>query len=265
MYSRWQLAKKFIHYYFTASNGKGHGVHSPFVFDFIIHVLNDNKPHEAYRRVEALRSQLLNNETLLTVEDFGAGSAISNTRQRSIASIARNAAKSKKLGQLLHRIVRYYKPATILELGTSLGISSTYMTLGNPTARVITGEGSGAIATQAKVNFQELGLERIELVPGNFDETLPGMLQQLQTVELAFLDGNHRLEPTMRYFAQLVPYLTEYSIVIVDDIHWSEGMEQAWEQIKDNPAVTLTIDLFFIGLVFFRKDFKVKQHFVVRF
>lgn len=265
MYSRWQLAKKYFHYYFTASNGKGHGVHSPFVFDFIIHVLNDKTPYEAYRPIEALRGKLLRDQTILTVEDFGAGSAISNTRQRSIASIARNAAKSQKLGQLLHRIAQYYKPATILELGTSLGISSAYMALGNPAARVLTGEGSGAIATQAKANFRALGLERIELVQGNFDATLPVMLQQLHTIGLAFLDGNHRLEPTLHYFEQLIPYLTEHSIVIVDDIHWSEGMEQAWEQIKGNPAATLSIDLFFIGLVFFRKDFKVKQHFVVRF
>lgn len=265
MYSRWQLAKKYFHYYTTASNGKGHGVHSPFVFDFIINVLNDGKTYEAYGQVEGLRSRLLRDNTLLTVEDFGAGSAISNTRHRSVASIAKNAAKSKKLGQLLHRIVRYYQPATMLELGTSLGVSSAYMALGNPAAKLVTGEGSTAVAAQATANFKQLGLAGVQLVPGNFDETLPGMLRKLGTVGLAFLDGNHRLEPTLHYFQQLQPYLTAYSIVIVDDIHWSEGMEQAWEQIKENPAVTLTIDLFFVGLVFFRKDFKVKQHFVVRY
>ncbi|WP_276484493.1 O-methyltransferase [Paraflavitalea pollutisoli] len=265
MFSRWQLAKKYIHYYCTAENGKGHGVHSPFVFDFIIHVLNDQQPYPAYQRVETLRQQLKGNETLLTVEDFGAGSALGNTRQRSIASIARNAAKSKKLAQLLYRIVQYYKPATVLELGTSLGVSAAYLALANADGQVVTGEGSSAVAHQARANFEQLGISNIQLVSGNFDETLPVMLQQLPTLGLAFLDGNHRLEPTVRYFEQLLPHLTDQSIVILDDIHWSAEMEQAWEQVKEHPAVTMTIDLFFVGLVLFRKDFKVKQHFTIRF
>lgn len=265
MFSRWQLAKKYIQYYFTASNGKGHGVHSPFVFEFIIKVLNDKRHFAAYDQVEALRRKLLADKTMLEVEDFGAGSAISNTRQRSIADIARHAAKSKKFSQLLFRIVQYYQPATVLELGTSLGISTAYMALANPTAKVITGEGSKAIARQAVKNFQQLSLPNIELVPGNFDDTLPGILAGQSSIELAFIDGNHRLEPTLRYFEQLLPNITDSTIIILDDIHWSEGMEQAWQQVKDHPDVTLTIDLFFIGLVFFRKDFKVKQHFAIRF
>ncbi|WP_315822000.1 class I SAM-dependent methyltransferase [Paraflavitalea speifideaquila] len=139
------------------------------------------------------------------------------------------------------------------------------MALANPTTSVMTGEGSQAIAAKALSNFQQLGLQRIQLEPGNFDETLPAMLARLSPVELAFIDGNHRLEPTLHYFEQLLPHITDKSIIILDDIHWSEGMEQAWQQVKEHPAVTLTVDLFFIGLVFFRKDFKVKQHFTVRF
>lgn len=265
MYSRWQLAKKYISYYLTASNGKGHGVHSPFIYTFIKKVLNDKQHFAAYDQVETLRRQLLADNTQLKVEDFGAGSAINNTHQRPIARIARNAAKTRKFSQLLFRIAHYYQPATVLELGTSLGISTAYMSLANPAARVITGEGSTVVAEQANNNFRQLALRNIEQVTGNFDDTLPGILQQTPAIDLVFMDGNHRLEPTLRYFEQLLPHTTEYSIIIVDDIHWSEGMEQAWEQIKRHAAVTLTIDLFFIGLVFFRKDFKVKQHFTIRF
>lgn len=265
MFSRWQLAKKYIHYYCKASNGKGHGVHSPFVFEFITKVLNDNRRFAAYDQVEALRKRLLVDKTILEVEDFGAGSAISNTNRRTIARIAKHAAKSKKFSQLLFRIVHYYRPATVMELGTSLGISTAYMALANPAARVITGEGSKAIARQAIKNFRELSIQHIELVSGNFDDTLPAILKRSPAIELAFIDGNHRLEPTLRYFEQLLPNTTDHTIIILDDIHWSEGMEQAWQQVKDHPAVTLTIDLFFIGLVFFRKDFKVKQHFAIRY
>jgi predicted O-methyltransferase YrrM len=265
MYSPFRLAKKYLRYYFTAANGKGHGMHSPFVFNFIIKVLNDKRHVDAYDKVEALRQKLLQDKTELTIEDFGAGSVVDKTSRRTIANIARHAAKPKKYAQLLFRIVQYYQPATILELGTSLGISTAYMAMGNPQAKLITGEGSSAIAAQARQNFRQLELQHIQVVEGNFDNTLPQLLQQLTTIDLAFIDGNHRLGPTLQYFQQLLPHTNEHSILIFDDIHWSQGMEQAWQQVKDHPAVTLSIDLFFIGLVFFRRDFKVKQHFIVRY
>jgi predicted O-methyltransferase YrrM len=208
---------------------------------------------------------LLHNETVIEVEDYGAGSVISKTNERSIASIARHAAKSKKWAQLLFRIVNFYQPQTILELGTSLGISTAYMAMANPQARIITAEGSAAIAAQAKRNFQSLQCNNIQQVTGNFDDTLPGILSANPQLDLAFIDGNHRYEPTVRYFNQLLPHLNANSILIFDDIHWSAGMEQAWEAVKENQSVMLTIDLFFIGLVFFNDQFKVKQHFTIRF
>jgi predicted O-methyltransferase YrrM len=265
MFSTWQLLTKYADYYLTASNGNGHGIHSPFVYDFVRRVMIDKRNFYAYNQVEALRRKLLQNEALIEVEDFGAGSAISKTNQRSIASIARHAAKSKKWAQLLFRIVNYYQPKTILELGTSLGISTAYMALANPQARIITAEGSAAIAAEAKRNFQSLQCTNIQQVTGNFDDTLPGILTALPQIDLAFIDGNHRYEPTVRYFNQLLPYLHAGSIVIFDDIHWSADMEKAWEAVRENQSVQLSIDLFSIGLVFFSDQFKVKQHFSIRF
>lgn len=265
MFSSWQLIKKYSSYYLTALNGKGHGIHSPFVYDFVRKVLNDKRNFYAYNQVEALRRKLLQNETIIEVEDFGAGSAISKTNQRSIASITRHAAKSKKWAQLLFRIVNYYQPKHILELGTSMGISTAYMALANPQAQVVTAEGSAAIAAQAKSNFQSLQLSSIQQVTGNFDDTLPGILTAFPKLDLAFIDGNHRYEPTVRYFNQLLPNLHDSSVVIFDDIHWSADMEKAWEEVKENAAVRLSIDLFFVGLVFFSDQFKVKQHFTIRY
>lgn len=265
MYSRWQLARKYIRYYLTASNGKGHGVHSPFVYEFITHVLNDDKQYDAYQQVEHLRKQLLAENAVIDVEDLGAGSVVSKTKQRSIAAIAKHAAKPKKWAQLLYRIVNYYQPETILELGTSLGISTAYMAMANPYAYVITGEGSHAIAAEAIRNFNELHLPYIELVEGNFDETLPAMLGNMPSIDMAFIDGNHRLEPTLRYFEEILSQTHNFSVIVLDDIHWSSEMEQAWQQIKEHPRVRLTIDLFFVGLVFFREEIKVKQHFTIRF
>jgi predicted O-methyltransferase YrrM len=265
MYSIWQLAQKYSRYYLTASNGKGHGIHSPFVYDFVRNVLIDKRQFYAYQQVEKLRQQLLQNKTMIQVQDFGAGSTIDKSNQRSIAAIARHAAKSKKWAQLLFRIVHYYQPNTILELGTSLGISTAYMSLANPKARIITAEGSAEIVQQAQANFQSLHCTHIEQVTGNFDDTLAGILQSTPQLDLAFIDGNHRLEPTVHYFQQLLPKIHADSMIIFDDIHWSEGMEKAWHTIQAHPSVTLSIDLFFIGLVFFSDQFKVKQHFTIRF
>ena len=265
MYNRFQLAKKYIHYYATASNGMGHGIHSPFVFDFIKNVLNDKRTFYSYEKIESLRKRLLNDKTVLNVDDFGAGSAVSSTKERTISSIARNAAKSPKLSQLLFRIVNYYRPETVLELGTSLGISSAYMAAAAPTAKVITVEGASSVAKAAKDHHRLLQLNNIDLRTGNFDDLLPLVLQELNTVDLAFIDGNHRYGPTKKYFEQIFTKVSSRSILIFDDIHWSIEMENAWKFIKEHEAVKATIDLFFIGIVFFDDAFKSKQQFIIRF
>ena len=265
MYSPLQLAVKYSKHWLSASNGKGHGMHSPFVFDFITKVLNDKTVYTEYEKVEALRDRLLNDNTILEVEDFGAGSAIDKKNKRSISSIVKNAAKPKKFGQLLFRMVKHYQPATILELGTSLGITTSYLSLAKPEARLITIEGAKEIAEVAKRNFRNLEIRNIEITEGNFDNTLSSVVRGLSTVDFAFIDGNHRKEPTLRYFQQLLAKANNDSILVFDDIHWSSEMGAAWDTIKNNATVTCSIDLFFIGIIFFRKEFKEKQHFVIRF
>ncbi|MEO7394294.1 MAG: class I SAM-dependent methyltransferase [Chitinophagaceae bacterium] len=265
MYSAPQLAVKYLRYFLTASNGKGHGTHSPFIFNFIRIVLNDKNIYPEYDKVENLRNQLLQNDTLLTISDFGAGSSISKSNQRTIASIAKNAAKPKKLAQLLFRIVKAYQPETIIELGTSLGITTSYLSLAKPTSKLITMEGANEVATVAKKNFENLALKNIIIQHGNFDDILPKVIDQLSTVPFAFIDGNHRQQPTERYFQQFLSKAGNDSIFIFDDIHWSQEMEAAWATIKNHPEVRCTVDLFFIGIIFFRQEFKEKQHFSLRF
>ncbi len=265
MYSKLQLATKYIQYWLGASNGKGHGIHSPFVFDFVTRVMNDRRIFYCYESIESLRKQLQQNTTVLTIEDFGAGSRVSPTQQRTIASIAASALKPKKYSQLLFRMVNHYQPFNILELGTSLGITTAYLSCGKSDAHVITMEGSEAIAGVAQQNFQRLQLQNVELITGNFDDQLPGNLQRLSSVDFAFVDGNHRKAPTLAYFEQLLAKTHEHSVLIFDDVHWSREMEEAWEEIKAHPAVTLSIDLFFFGIIFFRAENKAKQHFTIRF
>jgi predicted O-methyltransferase YrrM len=265
MYSKFQLGIKYLHYYLTSSSGKGHGIHSPFIFNFIIKIVNDKHHYPEYDIVENLRQKLLENQTSLTIEDFGAGSSIDKSNQRTIASIAKNVAKPKKYGQLLFRMVKEYKPQTILELGTSLGITTSYLATANPDANVTTIEGAKEVAVIAEENFRTLNLQNIELIKRNFDDSLSSVIYYLPSIDFVFIDGNHRREPTERYFRQLLTKTNNNSILIFDDIHWSKEMEPAWETIRCHEAVRCSIDLFFVGIIFFRQEFKEKQHFVIRF
>ena len=265
MYGPLPITGKYLRYYLTASNGKGHGVHSPFVFDFIRHVLRDKKVYDDYAAIESQRKKALLDERMLTIDDLGAGSTSIRSTGRKLNDIARSSLKSPKYAQLLYRVAKRYGPKTILELGTSLGITTAYLAKADPNAKIITAEGASAIATIARENFSALSLNNVELVEGDFAKTLPGILQENQSIDMAFIDGNHRKEPTLDYFNQILDHCHQESILVFDDIHWSAGMEAAWEQIKEHPRVTVTIDLFFMSFVFFNTDINHKQDFLIRF
>lgn len=265
MYSKPRLAFKYLHYLLTASNGKGHGVHSPFVFNFIRFVLNDENQYYAYDSIESLRKKLLSDEQLIQVLDLGAGSSNTSSNERKLKDIARWTLKPAKYAQLLFRLINYYQPKNTLELGTSLGITTAYLAAANKSRGVYTLEGAPAIAAIAKQHFNQLYLTNIEQITGNFNDTLQPLLKRLQTVEFVFVDGNHRKEPTLQYFTWLLPHLTDNTIIVFDDIHWSAEMEAAWKEIIQHPSVTCSIDLFFVGIVLFRKEFKEKQDFTIRF
>jgi predicted O-methyltransferase YrrM len=238
-------------------------IHSPFVYDFIENILEDDRLYYAYHEVETVRKLLLTYHDEIEVTDYGAGSKYTKASMRPIRQIAKTALSSPAFCRLLFRIVKYYKPQHILEMGTSLGISTAYLRMGALDSQLHTLEGCPNIAERADRVFQRLKLKDIQLRVGPFSETLKTSLETLQQVDLVFFDGNHRLQPTLDYYEQVLPFSNEHSIFIFDDIYWSEEMRRAWEQLKEKPEVTLSIDLFSMGLLFFRKDFKSKQHFKI--
>lgn len=265
MYSPFQLVIKYLTYYLKADNGKGHGVHSPFVFDLITKVLNDDRQFYSFEQIERLRFELLKNSTSVTVEDFGAGSRVKKSPIRTVSEIAHSSLKPKKYSQLLFKLVNYFSPTVILELGTSFGITTAYLATANSNSKVITMEGSSAIASIAQDNFKHLSINNIQIVEGNFDKTLNNTVANIARIDFAFLDGNHRYEPTIQYFEQVLLKSNENTVIVLDDIHWSKEMEAAWSYVQNHQYVSLTIDLFYIGLVFFRKEKLAKQHFLIRY
>jgi predicted O-methyltransferase YrrM len=265
MFSTFTILKKYISYFLKSSNGKGHGIHSPFVYSFIRDVLNGKTDDETTKRIELIRDELLKDETMLDIEDFGAGSASGLTNKRTVKRIASTSLKPKKYAQLLYRIVQKYQPQTIVELGTSLGITSAYLSVANPESEVFTFEGSSAIASKAQSHFNQIQLKNISLLQGPFAETLPAFLQTKEQLDFVFIDGHQDYEATVRYFEWMLPKIPDSGIVILDDIHWSKGMEQAWEEIRRHPRVKISIDLFFVGILFFRSEQFEQEHFTIRF
>lgn len=267
MYNHFQLAIKFLQYYFTAANGKGHGTHSPFVFDFIERVLIPSSSAAAvFQPIESKRKSLLSkNDECIEVEDLGAGSFSKAGKKRSIAAIAKGAAKHPKFARVLYHMIRRYEIDSVLELGTSLGLTTRYLALAGEQVKVQTIEGAPALAVHTSAAFQKESYLNIKTLVGDFNDVLPTAIAGMKGRKLFFVDGNHQYPPTIKYFETILEVCGEEDILVFDDIHWSRGMEKAWQEIKNNERVTCSINLFFIGIVFLRKDFKEKLDFAIRF
>jgi predicted O-methyltransferase YrrM len=241
-------------------------LHSPFVYKFYKEILKDRTDFHEYGKIEAVRSQMLESPGFIKMNDLGSRAEDVRWCKKVVRTrmVARHSAVSPHHGQFLFRLARHLKPEKIVELGTSLGISTSYLAAGHPKGRIITIEGCSETADLARKNFEHLGLKNIHQVVGNFDDVLPGLLSEAGKATLFFIDGNHRKGPTLRYFSQLLEYIGDDSVIIFDDIHWSEEMEEAWKEIKKNPAVKVTIDLFQMGIVFFSPRLS-KEDFILRF
>ncbi len=257
-----QFVSDYLKHRLTAKSR--HGTHSPFVYKLVDEVIYDFKSKNEYNSIEEQRKKLLHDDTLITVTDLGAGSHLNKNRQKKVREIAKNALKTPTLAQLIYRLAKNSHPANMIELGTCLGITTAYLSRACPDADIITIEGCPETAKKAYQSFQDLELENVELQVGNFDELLPAVIEQAKQLDFVYIDGNHRKDATLNYFHWCLPKVHEHSLLIFDDIYWSKGMKEAWEEIKNHPDVTVTVDLFWIGLVYFKKG-QVKEHFKIKF
>ncbi len=244
----------------TARNTLGYGVHSPHLYYIIRFLIYDDNRYYCFAPIENERQRLLRAKKEIGIEDFGTG--ISGKRR--IKDIARKALMPAKEAQMLFRIVNYMKPLTVIELGTSLGITTAYLSkAAGRESKVVTFEGSKTLTDEAKKVWKNTGAEGIETVGGNIDKTLGIRMKSIDTMDFALIDANHTYEATVRYFRQLASKCGKKSIIAVDDIHNSREMSRAWEAIKTEEAVTATLDMYDTGLVFFDKCL-MKKNYVLR-
>jgi predicted O-methyltransferase YrrM len=246
------------------------------VFDLVTKCFYDKKPKpdpsgseqaKQYAILKEYRNSLLENKNTIEVTDFGVGSKVFKSNTRQIAKIAKTAGITQKRAELLFRITNYFQPLSILEIGTSLGLATSALALGSrcvgTKAKIITLEGCPETAKIAQEQFRKFGLTNVNSVVTEFYNFLKTINHQPSTINLVYFDGNHSKSATLDYFELLLPTITNESVWIFDDIHWSPDMEEAWEIIKNHPKVTVTIDTFQWGLVFFRCE-QEKEHFVIR-
>jgi predicted O-methyltransferase YrrM len=245
-------------------------LHSPFVFKLYQTSIKKQKNNESFKAIENLRQELKKDNTHITFNEIGAGSNYTRTKSMLVSEIASKHAKPKRIAEILHFVAKNNHCSYSIELGTSLGISTAYLALAHKERALLSDilltsvEGNKTVIQKAQSNLVKLGLEGyVNLVEGNFDAVLDEILMYYPQLDLAFIDGNHKKEATINYFKQMLPLAHNNSVFIFDDIYWSKGMTEAWHEIKKHPQVTVTIDLFFIGLVFFRKE-QAKQDFKLR-
>lgn len=257
--------KSYLKFLWNSKNE--HAVHSPFVFNLLTKCFYDKKRKPEYRILENYRKSLLKNKNFIEVTDFGAGSKVFKSNRRQISKIAQTAGISSKRAELLFRVTNYFQPETILEIGTSLGLATSALALGNPKAKVITLEGCPNTASIAKNQLDEFDCKNVENIISEFESFLiaENLSRDFRTkiYDLIYFDGNHSKKATLAYFELLLSTINNDSVWIFDDIHWSEEMEEAWENIKNHPKVKVTIDTFQWGFVFFRRE-QEKEHFIIR-
>lgn len=249
----------FLRYFFRANNAQT--IHSPFIFEFYNKIFKAKSVFPDFSIIETERKKLIANNSTINRQDFGAGTK-KNTPEK-ISSLAKTSLKPKKWSQLLFRIIKYYNYRTIIDLGTSFGVTTAYLAKSNTDVQVYTFEGCPETLKIAQSTFQNLDIQNVHFVLGNIDLTLEDNLKKIKQIDLAFFDANHKEEPTIRYFEKCLKFKAENSCFVFDDIYWSVEMKNAWERVKSHDEVSISIDLFFVGIVFFRKGI-IKQHFILK-
>lgn len=240
-------------------------VHAPRAFSFIGEVIEDNRHFYAFDIIKGIRKAYLDSSSILTLQDHGAGSLAATQLTKPVAQIARQSGSPERFGEYLLKTVDWSGATHMLELGTNLGLGTCYLAGALPSdGRLISIDADPGVLTLARKSVEQIPTKgEISLIEGKFADVLANVLQELERVDLAFIDGHHEEEATKRYFSQIRAYSHSKSVIILDDIHWSPGMENAWEWVKQQQGVSLTIDLYRWGIVFFEEEILVPQHLTI--
>ncbi|MDF9796725.1 putative O-methyltransferase YrrM [Catalinimonas alkaloidigena] len=258
----YSLVKGYLYHWLHAVDK--HSLHAPFVYRFYTELVKQDQHEQIFKEIENFRSIFLKDKNTITVKSPGAQSRVSQNNRRQVSSIASYSLGDAKFCRLLYRLISDQKPNIIIELGASLGITTLYLSAANPSATIYTFEGCPETAHLARKLFKTWKIKNIHLIEGNIDDTLPLILSECDSVDFAYMDANHRYQPTLNYYEWLKEKSHERSIFVLDDIYWSSGMQKAWKELYKQAEVRLSLDIFDAGLLFFT-PLKKKQHYLLSF
>ena len=247
----------FVKHFITAKRG-GHSVHSPFAYTLCEEVFNNTNSFYDFENLNSIRNNLLINATQLQIQDFGAGSKTFKSNTRKVNSIAKYGISNPIQSQVFYKLINFLNCKVSVELGTSLGLNTLYLAMANKNGSVTTFEGSKELSLFAKKLATDNKCENIKFINARFDDALPNFFKENKIIDFFYVDGNHTYEATLNYFNLALQHKTNNSVFVFDDIYWSTEMTKAWQEIKKNKEVTLSIDTFYFGLVFFKPEFKEK-------
>jgi len=254
----------YLKYRIIAMSAKGHGIHSPFVYDLVTRVFSRKPDSALTSSIENIRKNSANDRRVLNFTDLGAGSGRDGIEQTTVSRVTRRSSVPAKYGRFLMNMAMEFGNQLIIEFGTAAGISTMYLATGRSDSVVISMEGSGALADVAAANLEEAGIKNVRILKGPFADHFSDLAGYGCTPGLVFIDGDHRKKPLLDYFGRICELSDPETVIIIDDINYSKEMSEAWDEIKKNALVTSTIDIFRMGVVFFRKGMTA-NHYVIRY
>lgn len=241
-----------------------HSIHSPYFFDFYKKVIKmDRTDHPEFSAYEDLRNKLLVNPLEVTMVDLGARSPHFDKNTRTLSQIASTSLSPASYCRLYNRIIHYIDATQVVELGTSMGITTLYLAP-KENVQVTTFEGNSSMINVALTNFEYFDKKNIDLIEGNIDIRLSEFLLNPRKIHFVLMDANHRYEPTIRYFNLLSRRMADKGVMVIDDIYYSEEMHRAWRELCHHQLVYGTVDLFRCGLLFFDPTLN-RQHYTWSF
>lgn len=259
----WRILK-YIQHLFYRSYRKGYGIHSPYLFEFVNKILFNTAKVRVPGEILCLHRELKADRSMIPVGKLGATSNVDKAEERSVRSFVRTSSVTEKYGALLFRISKWFEPEIIIELGSGLGISTLYLASGSPGVPLHSVEGNTDRASFAAQLICKSGLVGTTIHWGEMEEKLDEIVPMINGRFVAFVDGNHRYEPTIAYLRKLIEAAGEDSLIIMDDIYWSKGMQAAWKEVISWPGVRVSIDLFHVGVLLLRSDLD-KAHLKIKF
>jgi predicted O-methyltransferase YrrM len=224
-------------------------IHSPFVYDFCRFVLSRKPLQKDSDTINSIIKYYQSKKDILNLQEFGA--ARKRDYAIKIGDYLNRTAITNKYGRLLHNLVAYYQVEHVIETGTALGISTSWMALSNPNCKISSIEGNKKLCDVSNEMFIRFSITNTQVYCGLVEDVLPELAKNMKCKTLLFIDAHHTGAATMRYFAMIKSYVKDDTIVVFDDINYSAEMNDAWKNIICDERVTLSLNLYRIGVIFF--------------